>query len=80
VRRAAQSKTMTVYVTIGEQNLSVEVSRGERVEGLINKLQQQNPSVPARQLTYTYKDTQLQEGQQLKEYGVKNRSRVMASQ
>ena len=64
---------MTVYVTIGEQNLSCEVRRGDRVSDLQTALHQQQPSLHVNQMQYTYKDTPLKRDEYLKEYGIKAR-------
>jgi hypothetical protein len=68
---------MTVYVTVGEQNMQLEVSRGSRVSDLKAQIQQQNPNVDPSQMYLTYKDSALSDGQKLSEYGIKNRSRVV---
>lgn len=72
-----QSKAMTVYVTVGEQNMQFEVQRGSRVSDLKAQIQQQHPNVAPEQMNLSYKDSALSDGQKLSEYGVKNRSRVV---
>ena len=70
---------MSVYVTVGDQNLSVEVRRGDRVSNLKTAVHQQQPALNINAMHLTYKDTALKDGEYLKEYGIKNRSRVMAT-
>lgn len=70
---------MTVYVTIGEQNMQCEVQRGSRVSDVKAKVKEQHPNVMPSQMHMTYKDSTLSDGQQLKEYGIKNRSRIMCT-
>ena len=55
-----QAKTMTVYVTIGDQNLSCEVRRGDTVQNLKSELHQQQPSLHMNKVKLTYKDTVLE--------------------
>ena len=64
---------MTVYVTVGEQNLSCEVRRGDRVSDLKTALHYQQPALHVNQLQLSYKDTVLKDGEYLKEYGIKVR-------
>ena len=70
---------MTVYVSIGEQNMQCEVQRGSRVSDVKAKVKEQHRNIMPSQMHMTYKETALSDGQQLKEYGIKNRSRIMCT-
>ena len=50
-----QAKAMTVYVTIGEQNMQCEVQRGSRVSDVKCRVKEQNPNVEPSQMHMTYK-------------------------
>jgi uncharacterized protein YpbB len=68
---------MSIYVTYGEQNMSLEVARGDRVENLKAKIREQLPQIDPSQMRLTYKETEMQDGTKLSECGCKNRSRCV---